>query len=274
MKSNVQFDNPPGHQFGKWTLLSSTREFYEAGLTRAGTPRLRPHYRVVCNCGYEDVILVDNLRSGKSSGCKKCRTEAGSDAKRTHGKAATPIYSTWNMLKQRMTLQSNPAWNRYGRVIDMDPRWMTFENFYADVGDKPHPKASLDRIDNSKGYWPWNVRWATSLEQANNTSRNRRHEYKGHNLTVKEWEHITGIRWQSIASRLYLYGLSIEEALTNPVLMPNNRDVKFYPRPVPESKSEVDVLLSQRSTAYRQALGWGTSEKIEAALVDILGKKD
>jgi hypothetical protein len=54
------------------------------------------------------------------------------------------------------------------RGIDMDPRWRDFAVFLTEVGPRPSRYHSIDRIDNEKGYWPGNVRWATAKEQAQN----------------------------------------------------------------------------------------------------------
>lgn len=72
---------------------------------------------------------------------------------------------------QRVLNRNHESYRHYGgRGIDMDPRWRKFDEFFSDVGPKPSPELSLDRIDNDRGYWPDNVRWATWSEQ----SRNRR----------------------------------------------------------------------------------------------------
>ena len=80
----------------------------------------------------------------------------------------TKSYNRWNSMKQRCLNTKHPAYKDYGgRGITIDPDWMDFTKFHADMGDPPEGM-SLDRKDNSGPYSAANCRWATKMEQSQN----------------------------------------------------------------------------------------------------------
>ena len=140
-------------------------------VTRAGHTKM---WVCVCDCGQEKEISGSNLRAGATASCG-CQTSARkSAAKRTHGLRATRLYSIWASVKTRCTNPRSNGFARYGaRGISLFPEWANnFASFAAGVGDPPSDRHTLDRIDNNQGYFPGNIRWATSSEQARNGSRN------------------------------------------------------------------------------------------------------
>ena len=93
----------------------------------------------------------------------------------THGMSGTPEWQAWLNMKRRILYPQHPLYPSYGgRGLTMEPEWIdSFEAFYAEVGPRPGPGYSLDRIDNDLGYVRGNVRWATWVEQNNNRKHGR-----------------------------------------------------------------------------------------------------
>lgn len=80
-----------------------------------------------------------------------------------------PLYRTWHSMLKRCYLENEPSYKNYGaRGINVDERWWHFMNFVDDMGFKPSPNHTLERLDNSKGYSKFNCVWASRTEQCLN----------------------------------------------------------------------------------------------------------
>lgn len=122
----------------------------------------------LCDTGKTHNILGYRLRSKRKT-CSICSRTGGASK-------YTPTYKSWSSMWDRCRNPNRPCWIRYGGAgITVDPRWVAFSNFLADMGERPDG-TSLDRIDTLKGYGPDNCRWATRLQQARNTKDNRINE--------------------------------------------------------------------------------------------------
>jgi hypothetical protein len=98
-----------------------------------------------------------------------------------HGGSNSELYKTWKGMLGRCCNTQNRAFQDYGgRGISVCARWMDFWNFVSDMGSKPSPHHSIDRIDNDGDYEPGNCRWATATEQTHN-QRLKRTNTSGHN---------------------------------------------------------------------------------------------
>jgi len=130
----------------------------------------------------------------------------------------------------RCTYPSVKAYRFYGaRGIKVCERWRTFENFLADMGERP-AGMSIDRVDNAKGYEPGNCRWATDTEQHRNRTDNKFLTFQGKTLTIAGWAELLGIDRHTLADRIRKSGWTVEKALTTPVM----------------SKSEIASITNKR----------------------------
>lgn len=195
-----------GHRFGKWTVIG-------LGISPHGYEH-QQFWLCRCECGAEAVRKGGQLRHAEKRGvfqsCQSC------GAKR-HGYTGTSTHRIWIQMRDRCRRQEHPAYARYGgRGITVCERWQSFENFLADMGERPAGH-SLDRIDNDKGYSPENCRWATRTEQNRNKTGTRLLTFMNKTMTVTEWESETGIPRGTIYVRVNTLKWSVERALTTPV---------------------------------------------------------
>lgn len=140
-------------------------------LARAGVDTFRNIlWECLCDCGKKAVVKSTTLIPGsrRSCGCLRRLTVIGRNL--THGLSSTKTYHSWISMRSRIGGKRGGHHFRYYAHVDMDPRWVRFENFLADMGKRPDGK-TLDRINPNLGYWPKNCRWATMKEQAQNRRR-------------------------------------------------------------------------------------------------------
>lgn len=182
-----------------------------------------------------------------------------------HGMANTSTHTSWRGAKQRCSTTAGQQLEGYvGRGITMCEEWQTsFLNFYRDMGPRP-ANTSLERRNNSKGYNKENCYWATSVEQNNNRRDNRRVTFNDKTQTLSQWAKETGISPRTIRARLYVYGWSVEAALTTPpntthkghrLLSCNGETMKL----IDWAKR---VGLSDRTISDRLAAGWPVEKAI------------
>jgi hypothetical protein len=135
-----------------------------------------------CECGKTAAVITANLNRGNTTSCGCVRNIASSKRATKHGLYWTPAYRTYLSVYARCCRPNkSAAYAQYGaKGVTMWEGWKgNPAQFIKDVGQPPTSEHTLDRIDNSKGYEPGNVRWATSIEQARNKSNNVRVEFQG-----------------------------------------------------------------------------------------------
>lgn len=188
----------------KWIDMTGWRVGIITVLGHVGKNRW--HYK--CDCGEERVVCASSLRkSPDSCGCKPW----------AHGMSSKKEYKVWLLMKNRCTNPNATGYHRYGgRGINVCQRWSdSFMNFYNDMGDCP-PENSIDRIDNDKGYYKENCRWATRIEQSANKSTSKLIPYHGEMMSINGYCRRVDKDPGAIKSRI-IAGWPIDKALNEPL---------------------------------------------------------
>jgi hypothetical protein len=170
-----------------------------------------------CSCGNNTCVESYKLKSKHTQSCGCIHKEQLVARNLTHGMSDFPEYSNWLHIRKRCNNPADPNYPDYGgRGITVCSAWDSFEAFYKDMGPRPSPKHSIDRIDNNLGYSPENCRWATSGQQANNKRNNHLLTFRGKTMNIKNWAQELGVNERRLRTRLSA-GWSAERALTEPV---------------------------------------------------------
>lgn len=196
-----------GKLFGNWTVLSMADRVEGKEI----------HWRCICSCGVAKLVAGSSLRLRRSTSCGCSAT--------THGLSHAPTYHIWTMLKQRINNTRAGSYKDYGgRGITMDPRWLTFEGFFEDMGERPG-RLSIERVNNELGYCKSNCIWADANTQARNKRNNVKVLYRGLPVILKDAARMANIKYTTLYQRLYRSNLPVPEAFGS---------VDFQPLPTEE----------------------------------------
>jgi len=169
-----------------------------------------------CDCGNTTVVRGPSLRSKNTTSCGCLQKETASSVNKTHGMRQSTEYSIWSNMISRCTNPNVKCYERYGgKGVTVDEAWKSFEQFYADMGDRPEGK-TLDRIDSTGPYSKENCRWATIAEQNRNTNRTQLVTFRGETKCLKDWAADQGIAYGTLRKRYVIYKWPFEKALLTP----------------------------------------------------------
>jgi hypothetical protein len=197
-----QFKDITDQQFGRLTVLGY-----------AGTNKHRAAlWWCECACIDKTIKQVTSncLRNGSSKSCGCLNQEKFRERVTTHGQSAkgkiSPEFGSYMRAKQRCENPNHPRYKDWGgRGIKV--LFNTFEEFLAEVGEKPEPKDeySIDRIDNNRHYEIGNIKWSNRNEQQRNKTNNRLITSNGMTKTLIEWSEYLNISVDRLDRRLYTY---------------------------------------------------------------------
>lgn len=200
---NKPSEDLTGKRFGRWTVLGYVG---------------KSKWECKCDCGAIRVISSNALKCGRTKSCGCYRQEVTTERNITHGMNKTPLHSRWLGMKNRCYNPNDSSYHDYGaRGIYVCDEWKDdFRAFYdwsMSNGFEEH--LSLDRVDNSGPYAPWNCRWADRATQNRNTRRNRLVTVGGKTQTIMDWAKEKGVREALIRRRLNA-GWDAERAVSSP----------------------------------------------------------
>jgi len=167
-----------------------------------------------CDCGQTIVASQNRLSVGDNKSCGCYKKDMNVDRGLIHGHQrigkTTPTYRSWASMIQRCCNSSSKHYSAYGgRGITVCYRWLKFENFLQDMGERPSG-TSIDRRTNDLGYDPSNCRWATPTQQILNRRYRNRWGFKG--ITKVSGRYVAQIGFRGKNTRLGIFSTPIEAA--------------------------------------------------------------
>jgi hypothetical protein len=181
--------NRTGQRYGRLLVTGRADDY----ISPKGKRNVRWQCR--CDCGSILEVRSGGLSSGKTKSCGCLQASKAAARLTTHGMTGSPEHRAWLLMKRRCFGQFATGYANYGgRGITVAAEWLDFETFLRDMGPKPSPRHSLDRIDCNGNYCPENCRWATRVEQMRNKRTTAWVTYNGQSLPLIAAAELAGIK--------------------------------------------------------------------------------
>lgn len=193
-----------GKRFGKLTAIK-----------RSGSDGSNAWWECVCECGNKKILRLCHLQQGTT---KSCGCGPKGRHRSQHGMTDTRVYRIWRQMHQRCENQNAEGYHNYGgRGIKVDESWNSFPQFYADMGNLPSNKHTLDRIETNENYTKDNCKWSTWTEQHRNRRDNNLIEAFGEIKCLTEWAEEYKLPVSTLKNRIFRAKMPPEEALRAPL---------------------------------------------------------
>lgn len=175
------------------------------------------YWKAFCDCGEEKLACAHRLKAGRLTNCG-CNLGWQAKNNRIHGMCESRTYKSWNSMLTRCRTKRGKTFEIYAaRGIRVCERWNKFENFFADMGERPPGRSSVDRINTNGNYEPSNCRWAYPQTQNRNMRSNRLITYAGKTQCFSAWVDEKGLSENALHYRLSLGKWSLEKAMETPI---------------------------------------------------------
>lgn len=185
------------------------------------------HYITTCSCGKVEQVSVITLKRGKIE-CFCCALKSNS-TRLLHGFSKTRLHRIWGQMLSRCLNNKYKRFDTWGgRGITVCNEWrysfLAFRDWSLKNGYKD--SLSIDRINNDGNYEPSNCRWATNIEQGNNTRNTKRVTIDGVTKTITEWAEESPVSRTTIFQRIFKYGIDPKDAISKPLIPVRERRFK------------------------------------------------
>lgn len=200
-----------GNVFGRLTAIR-----------RVQSPTRDQVWLFQCACGTTKEIMKASVTKGSTKSCGCLAHEIHVSLATKHGMSKTPEYCAWKHLNGRCNNPNNKAFKNYGgRGIRV--YYSSFDEFLGDVGTRPSPKHSVDRINVNGHYEVGNCRWATPAQQVANRRCVRNITRNGVTKPLSIWSRQMGFDGGLLRSRIVDLGWTIDEAFSEPLKSPRDK---------------------------------------------------
>lgn len=194
--------NLNGHRFGKLSVVKFA--YRKNG---------KSYYSCKCDCGETVDVRSDCLTTGNTRSCGCLVTDTNS---KINSVTKEKLYRVWYGMKSRCDNLNNKHYQHYGgRGVKISDEWNTYGKFKSWAIDNGYVDGlSIDRIDVNGNYAPNNCRWVTIQKQQENKRNNKYYTHNGKCLLLRDWSKLTGIKEETLYSRINTLGWDFESAIT------------------------------------------------------------